>query len=47
MPVERIAARGEKLFLFGPLKPKGLTNPRTQTRDYAVVQLRQYDKDGR
>ena len=41
MPVERIAARGEKTLLFGPLKPKGLTNPRTQTRDYAVVQLRQ------
>ena len=47
MPVERIAARGEKTLLFGPLKPKGLTNPRTQTRDYAVVQLRQDDKDGR
>lgn len=47
MPVERIAARGKKTLLFGPLKPKGLTNPRTQTRDYAVVQLRQDDKDGR
>lgn len=47
MPVERIAVRGEKTLLFGPLKPKGLTNPRTQTRDYAVVQLRQDDKDGR
>ena len=47
MPVERIAGRGEKTLLFGPLKPKGLTNPRTQTRDYAVVQLRQDDKEGR
>ncbi len=47
MPVERIAGRGEKTLLFGPLKPKGLTNPRTGKRDYAVVQLRQDDKDGR
>ena len=47
MPVERIAARGEKTLLFGPLKPKGLTNPRTEKRDYAVVQLRQDDKEGR
>ena len=47
MPVERIAGRGEKTLLFGPLKPKGLTNPKTQTRDYAVVQLRQDDKEGR
>ncbi|MGL5578819.1 MAG: methylenetetrahydrofolate--tRNA-(uracil(54)-C(5))-methyltransferase (FADH(2)-oxidizing) TrmFO, partial [Fusobacteriaceae bacterium] len=29
MPVERIAMRGEKTLLFGPLKPKGLTNPKT------------------
>ena len=35
MPVERIAGRGEKTLLFGPLKPKGLTNPRTGKRDYA------------
>lgn len=47
MPVERIAGRGRQTLLFGPLKPKGLTNPRTGTRDYAVVQLRQDDKDGR
>lgn len=47
MPVERIASRGERTLLFGPLKPKGLTNPRTGTRDYAVVQLRQDDKDGK
>ena len=47
MPVERIAGRGEKTLLFGPLKPKGLTNPRTGKRDYAVVQLRQDDKEGR
>lgn len=47
MPVERIASRGIKTLLFGPLKPKGLTNPRTNSRDYAVVQLRQDDKEGK
>lgn len=47
MPVEKIASRGEKTLLFGPLKPKGLTNPRTGTRDHAVVQLRQDDKEGK
>ncbi|TDT71907.1 methylenetetrahydrofolate--tRNA-(uracil-5-)-methyltransferase [Hypnocyclicus thermotrophus] len=47
MPVEKIASRGEKTLLFGPLKPKGLTNPRTSTRDHAVVQLRQDDKEGK
>lgn len=47
MPVERIAGRGIKTLLYGPLKPKGLTNPRTNMRDYAVVQLRQDDKEGK
>ncbi|MBZ4683269.1 MAG: methylenetetrahydrofolate--tRNA-(uracil-5-)-methyltransferase [Fusobacteriaceae bacterium] len=47
MPVEKIASRGEQTLLFGPLKPKGLTNPRTNSRDYAVVQLRQDDKEGK
>ncbi len=47
MPVERIAQRGIKTLLFGPLKPKGLTNPKTDRWDHAVVQLRQDDKDGR
>ena len=47
MPVERIAMTGEKTLVFGPLKPKGLTNPKTDKMDYAVVQLRQDDKDGR
>ena len=46
MPVEKMASRGEKTLLFGPLKPKGLTNPRKTEKDYAVVQLRQDDKDG-
>ncbi|EYD69224.1 tRNA (uracil-5-)-methyltransferase Gid [Fusobacterium necrophorum subsp. funduliforme B35] len=47
MPVEKIAMSGEKSLLFGPLKPKGLTNPRTKRMDYAVVQLRQDDKEGK
>lgn len=47
MPVERIATRGIRTLLYGPLKPKGLTNPRTNSRDHAVVQLRQDDKEGR
>ena len=41
MPVEVMAKRGEKTLLFGPLKPVGLTNPKTGRDDsYAVVQLR-------
>ncbi|OQY08998.1 MAG: methylenetetrahydrofolate--tRNA-(uracil(54)-C(5))-methyltransferase (FADH(2)-oxidizing) TrmFO [Fusobacteriia bacterium 4572_132] len=46
MPVEKIAGRGEKTLLFGPLKPKGLVNPRTEEEDYAVIQLRQDDTAG-
>lgn len=46
MPVEKIASRGEKTLLFGPLKPKGLTNPKTGEQDHAVVQLRQDNKEG-
>lgn len=41
MPLEIMAKRGEKTLLFGPLKPVGLTNPKTGKDDsYAVVQLR-------
>lgn len=47
MPVEKMAERGEKTLLFGPMKPKGLVNPKTGREDYAVVQLRQDDKSGR
>ena len=47
MPVEKMASRGEKTLLFGPLKPKGLTNPHKTEKDYAVVQLRQDDKNGK
>ena len=40
MPVEVLAKRGEDALRFGPLKPVGLTDPKTGTRPYAVVQLR-------
>ena len=40
MPVEVMARRGERTLCFGPLKPRGLTDPRTGREPYAVVQLR-------
>ncbi|MFZ5639100.1 MAG: FADH(2)-oxidizing methylenetetrahydrofolate--tRNA-(uracil(54)-C(5))-methyltransferase TrmFO [Bacillota bacterium] len=46
MPVEEMAARGPQTLLFGPLKPVGLTDPRTGQRPYAVVQLRQDNAEG-
>lgn len=46
MPVEVMAARGEDTMRFGPLKPVGLTDPHTDTRPYAVVQLRQDNAAG-
>jgi methylenetetrahydrofolate--tRNA-(uracil-5-)-methyltransferase len=41
MPVEVMAERGPETLRFGPMKPVGLTDPRTGRRAYAVVQLRQ------
>lgn len=41
MPIEVMAKRGIKTMLFGPLKPVGLEDPKTDKRPYAVVQLRQ------
>jgi methylenetetrahydrofolate--tRNA-(uracil-5-)-methyltransferase len=46
MPIEVLAARGRETLLFGPLKPVGLTDPRTGKRPYAVVQLRQDNAAG-
>jgi methylenetetrahydrofolate--tRNA-(uracil-5-)-methyltransferase len=40
LPIEELAARGEKTMAFGPLRPVGLHDPRTGRRPYAVVQLR-------
>ena len=41
MPVEEMARRGRQTLLFGPMKPVGLTDPKTGRYPYAVVQLRQ------
>ena len=41
LPAEIIAERGEKSLAFGPLRPVGLRDPRTDRRPYAVLQLRQ------
>jgi methylenetetrahydrofolate--tRNA-(uracil-5-)-methyltransferase len=41
LPIEVMAARGPETLRFGPMKPVGLTDPRTGRRPYAVVQLRQ------
>lgn len=46
MPIEVLAKRGEDTMRFGPLKPVGLTDPRTDKRPYAVVQLRAENKEG-
>jgi len=46
LPVEEMARRGKDTLAFGPMKPVGLTDPRTGTRPYAVVQLRQDDRAG-
>ena len=46
MPVEVMARRGEDTLRFGPLKPKGLPDPRTGRDPYAVVQLRKDNADG-
>jgi methylenetetrahydrofolate--tRNA-(uracil-5-)-methyltransferase len=41
LPVEVIASRGKDTLRFGPMKPVGLRDPRTEQRPHAVVQLRQ------
>lgn len=46
MPVEVMAKRGEQTLLFGPLKPVGLVDKRTDKRSYAVVQLRKDNAEG-
>lgn len=46
MPIEVLASRGEDTMRFGPLKPVGLTDPRTGRRPYAVVQLRRENSAG-
>jgi len=43
LPVEVMAERGERTLAFGPMKPVGLTDPKTGRWPHAVVQLRQED----
>ena len=45
MPVEVMARRGFDTLRYGPLKPVGLTDPKTGREPYAVVQLRQDNAD--
>ncbi|HXF95721.1 MAG TPA: methylenetetrahydrofolate--tRNA-(uracil(54)-C(5))-methyltransferase (FADH(2)-oxidizing) TrmFO [Gemmatimonadales bacterium] len=44
LPIEEMARRGPDTLRFGPMKPVGLTDPRTGREPYAVVQLRQEDR---
>ena len=46
MPVEVMARRGVQTLAFGPLKPKGLPDPKTGREPYAVVQLRRDNAQG-
>lgn len=46
MPVEVMARRGEDTLRYGPLKPVGLSDPRTGKEPYAVVQLRKDNAQG-
>jgi methylenetetrahydrofolate--tRNA-(uracil-5-)-methyltransferase len=46
MPIEVMAERGVETLRFGPMKPVGLDNPKTGRWPYAVVQLRQDNKQG-
>ena len=46
MPVEVMAKRGYDTLRYGPLKPVGLVDSRTDARSYAVVQLRRENREG-
>ncbi len=46
MPVEVLAQRGEGTLRFGPMKPVGLTNPKTGHRAWALLQLRKENSAG-
>ena len=45
LPIEVMVERGKDTLLFGPMKPVGLTNPHNPEKPYAVVQLRQDNKE--
>lgn len=40
LPIEQLAKRGQQTLAYGPMRPKGIIDPRTGKRPYAVVQLR-------
>jgi len=46
LPIEQLARRGEKALAFGPMRPSGLTDPRTGRWPYALVQLRRENTMG-
>lgn len=46
LPIEVMAERGRETLRFGPMKPVGLTNPHSEKKPYAVVQLRRDNKLG-
>jgi methylenetetrahydrofolate--tRNA-(uracil-5-)-methyltransferase len=46
LPIEVMAERGADTLRFGPMKPVGLRDPRTDRRPWAVVQLRREDQTG-
>ncbi|MBP3524667.1 MAG: methylenetetrahydrofolate--tRNA-(uracil(54)-C(5))-methyltransferase (FADH(2)-oxidizing) TrmFO [Clostridia bacterium] len=46
MPIEVMAARGEMVMAFGPMKPVGLVDPRTGREPFAAVQLRAENREG-
>lgn len=46
MPIEEMVERGPDTPRFGPMKPVGLINPKTGKEEYAIVQLRQDNKEG-
>lgn len=45
LPIEVMAERGRDTLLYGPMKPVGLTNPHSTEKPFAVVQLRQDNKE--
>lgn len=46
LPVDEMAARGRDVLAYGPMKPVGLVDPRTDKRPHAVVQLRRDNAAG-
>jgi len=46
-PIEALLEKGIDTPRFGPMKPRGITDPRTDSRPYAVAQLRREDNEGK